>query len=98
MREQQKGRDVSKKSYSERIHELPCIVCWKRLGVLTYGVHAHHAGDASDRNDFALVPLCENHHTGGAGIHGLRRKPFFSLWKTSDLEMLAWTNEAKERF
>lgn len=89
---------MSIEDYKERIHELPCVVCWKKLGVKTYGVHAHHAGEAEERSDWALIPLCHEHHQGGAGIHGLHRRGFYRLWKTNNNELLAWTNEALHRF
>jgi len=89
---------VSEADYMERIHELPCVVCWKKLGRKTYGVHAHHAGDASERNNWALIPLCPEHHEGPTGIHGLRRAGFYRFWKTNNTELLAWTNEALSKF
>ena len=84
---------VSLDIYKERIHSLPCVVCWKKYGRKVYGVEAHHAGDASDRNDWAQIPLCEAHHRGQEGIHGLHRRGFHRLYKTTDIELLAWTNE-----
>jgi hypothetical protein len=85
---------MSKDAYLERIHSLPCVICLKRLGVKTYGCEAHHAGDADERNDWAQVALCPEHHRGATGIHGLRRRGFHRMWKTNDVELLAWTNEA----
>ena len=89
---------MSLEDYIERLHELPCVVCWKKLGVKTYGVHTHHAGEPEERNDWAQIPLCPEHHEGATGIHGLRRRPFYRFWKTNNNELLAWTNEAKEKF
>jgi len=89
---------MTKSSYMERIHELPCVICLHKLHMKVYGVHAHHAGEASDRNDWALVPLCEEHHQGATGIHGMHRRGFHRFWKTSDIELLAWTNEALAKY
>lgn len=89
---------MSESDYMERIHELPCVICWKKLGIKTYGVHAHHAGDAPERNSWALIPLCSEHHQGATGIHGLRRLPFYRFWKTNNNELLGWTNEANAKF
>lgn len=89
---------MSLDAYVERIHELPCVICLHRLGVKKFGVHAHHAGDADERNDWAQIPLCPEHHQGATGIHGLHRRPFLRMWKTNDNELLAWTNEAMFRF
>lgn len=89
---------MSLAKYKERIHELPCVICLKKLGVKTFGVHAHHVGEASERNDWALVPLCHEHHEGSTGVHGLRRRGFDRFWKTNDVELLAWTNEALAKY
>jgi hypothetical protein len=89
---------MTKTDYMERIHALPCVICWKKLGCKTYGVHAHHAGEPTERNDWALIPLCEFHHTGPVGIHGLQRRGFYRFWKTSNTELLAWTNEANAKY
>lgn len=84
--------------YTELIHTLPCVVHWKKHGQMRYGVHAHHAGDAAERNDWALIPLCDECHTGPTGIHGLHRRGFYRFYKTSNNELLAWANEARARF
>lgn len=82
----------------ERIHELPCVLHWKKMGQLVYGVEAHHVGQASDRNDFATVPLCCDCHRGPTGVHGLHRRGFETMWKVNDVMLLAWTNEALMKF
>lgn len=84
--------------YMERVAGLPCVLCWKRLGVETYGVEVHHAGDATDRNDFAVIPVCVEHHRGPTGVHGLHRRGFETMWKVNDVLLLAWTNEALLKF
>lgn len=84
---------MSLSDYTERVHECPCVICLKRLGIKQYGVHAHHVGDADERNDFALVSLCPEHHQGATGIHGMHRRGFHRFWKTNDIELLGWTNE-----
>lgn len=84
---------MSKDAYSEAVHSLPCIICHFKLGQKVYGVHAHHLGDASDRDDFNLAPLCYDHHLGPAGIHGLQRRGFHRVWKTTDQQLTAWTNQ-----
>lgn len=89
---------MSLEDYVERIHELPCVICWKKLGQKVYGVHAHHVGEASERSDWALAPLCHEHHEGATGVHGLRRRGFDRFWKTNDIELLGWTNEAINKF
>jgi hypothetical protein len=82
----------------ERVAGLPCVICWKKLGQRTFGVHVHHVGDASDRNDYAVAPLCPEHHQGSTGVHGLHRRGFERMWKVNDIDLLAWTNEALAKF
>lgn len=87
---------MSLAAYVERLHELPCVLCWKKLGVKTYGVETHHP--TVPANDWLQIPLCPEHHRGPTGIHGLRRRPFETFWKITDYDMLAWTNEALRKF
>lgn len=89
---------MSIEDHKERIHELPCVVCWKKLGQKTYGVHAHHAGPTEGRSDWLLVPLCPEHHEGPTGVHGAHRRAFERMWKVNDFDLIAWTNEALHRF
>lgn len=77
----------------ERVAGLPCVICKFKLGVVTYGCEAHHSGDADERDPWAAVPLCREHHQGVTGIHGLRRRPFYQFWKISNNWLLARTNE-----
>jgi hypothetical protein len=83
--------------YEARLRQLPCVV-----GVVTgQGCRTeelHHVGDPSERNDWAQVCLCREHHQGATGVHGLRRRVFESRYKLSDVKMLAITRElyAKE--
>jgi hypothetical protein len=84
---------MSAASHMERVAGLRCVICWFKLGQKTYNVQVHHVGDASDRSDWATVPICFEHHLGSTGVHGLHRRGFERMWKTNDIEMLAWTNE-----
>lgn len=52
----------------------------------------HHTGDPTERNDWAVVPLCHEHHEGATGIHGLRRRGFVKATQISDVTLLAITN------
>jgi hypothetical protein len=89
---------MSLSEYIERVQSLPCVLCWKKLGVKTWPVEAHHVGEASERNDWAVAALCWEHHQGATGVHGLRRRGFERLWKVNDIDLLAWTNEAMSKF
>ncbi len=76
--------------YEARLRQLPCIV-----GTVTgQGCRSktlHHVGNAEDRDDMNQVPLCEEHHQGATGIHGLRRRAFAARYKLNDLKLLAIT-------
>jgi hypothetical protein len=48
------------------------------------------------RSDWALVPLCEMHHTGPAGLHGLGSKSFIRLYRPpgdSEYGLIIWMIE-----
>lgn len=91
------GSRVNLAQYESRLRQLPCVV----------GVHTgegcpceelHHAGEAADRDDWNQVPICQAHHTGPNGIHGLRRRGFEARYKTTEMKLLALTRKlyAKE--
>jgi hypothetical protein len=79
-------------NHLERVHEVPCVVC-VHLGLPhTWPVHAHHLESVRDKfSDYAAVSLCEQHHTGPNGIHGLSRRGFEMRYKLSELDLLKLT-------
>lgn len=83
--------------YETRLRALPCVVC-RHMGQSGPCEELHHAGEHTERNDWAQVPLCFQHHQGPLGIHGLHRRAFESRYKLTDVRMLAITRElyAKE--
>lgn len=83
--------------YESRLRTLPCVVGYV-MGQPCQCEELHHAGEAEERNDWAQVPLCKEHHTGGTGVHGLHRRTFHARYRLSDVRMLAITRElyAKE--
>lgn len=83
--------------YMRLVKEANCVICWNKLGVKNCPCDAHHVGTGNDRNDFATISLCKEHHQGATGVHGLHRAGFERLWKTSAIEMLAWTNREIHR-
>lgn len=76
--------------YEARLRRLPCIVGFV-MGMGCPCEELHHAGDPEDRDDMNQVPLCQEHHTGANGVHGLRRRIFHMRYKLTDLKMLAIT-------
>lgn len=78
--------------YKARLRLLPCVV-----GVLTgqgcQTEELHHAGEATDRDEWNLLPICSAHHQGPNGIHGLRRRGFEARYKTTEMKLLALTRK-----
>lgn len=66
-------------------------------------VELHHVAEGSGlRDDWALVPLCVEHHRGSAGLHGMGGKAFIRLYRPpgdSEYGLLVWLLEdmAKSR-
>lgn len=73
---------------------LDCVV-GKRHGNCEGRIELHHVASGSGkRDDWALVPLCELHHRGPAGLHGLGTKRFMNLYRPpgeSEYGLLIWT-------
>ena len=84
---------MTDREYLLRVKRANCVICLKKLGKRNPGCDAHHLGTGADRLARATVALCEEHHRGATGVHGLHRRAFESFWKVSDLQMLAWTIE-----
>lgn len=68
------------------------------MGMDTPSQELHHVGEATERNDWAQIGLCREHHQGKTGIHGLHRRAFHMRYQLSDVKMLALTRQlyAKE--
>lgn len=82
--------------YESRLRALPCVV-GVHLGMACRCEELHHAGDATDRDDWNQIPICRNHHQGPNGIHPSRRT-FEMKTKTTEMKLLALTRKlyAKE--
>ncbi len=73
-----------------RVADLGCILCW----FLEWGktpAQVHHVFDRAAKSDYLTIPLCEPHHTGPNGFHGLGEREFNRRYKTSEAELLALT-------
>lgn len=61
-------------------------------------VEAHHLEAVRDSDsDYAAVPLCEMHHRGANGVHGLSRRGFEARYKLSELALLKLTIKVLEK-
>jgi len=83
---------VAAERHKDRVAQLPCVVCLYKLGVETKPVHVHHVTVPAD--DFAVSPLCPEHHQGPTGVHGLHRRGFERMWKLDEIGLVALTNRA----
>lgn len=81
--------------HMERVASLGCCVC-RRIGRGYSPAHVHHVAEGSGlRSDWAVAPLCPEHHTGASGFHK-RGKAFLSQFRVpgeSEYGLLIWTIE-----
>jgi hypothetical protein len=80
------GMSDKSKRHMSRVAGLPCIACGN------HGVHVHHIRAERIKNDFLVIPLCPDCHTGDFSIHKSKRQ--FEGIYGSELELLAKTIEA----
>lgn len=77
----------------EQIHmgavaSVGCVLCRRDTGAKV-PCHVHHIGQGSEnRSDFRVAGLCELHHTGQLGIHGMGAKAFLRLFRLEKEEHL----------
>lgn len=81
---------MNQQQYEARLRLLPCIVGYV-MGMACRCEELHHVGDAEDRDDMNLAPLCHEHHEGATGVHGLHRRAFKARYRLNDLRLLAIT-------
>lgn len=84
-------------AYHGIIARLPCVLC-RRLG-FTQGSRTtvHHIregqGAAQRASHWLVVALCDDHHQGNLGIHGLGARGFERMYRLNELDLLADTVE-----
>lgn len=82
--------------HMDRVGNLPCCVC-ARMGLGETRAELHHVAEGSSkRSDFAVVPLCREHHQGGTGFHVLKEREFCKRYRVpweQETGLLVWTNE-----
>ena len=80
----------------ERVAALGCCIC-RRLGHGFVPAQVHHVAEGSGlRSWFAVAPLCQEHHEGASGLHGMGPKRFIALYRLpgeSEYGLLVWVNE-----
>ncbi len=82
---------MSVKRHWDRIRQVNCILCrYIGLGSMT-PAQIHHIGDSAERDDYLVIPLCEPHHKGANGFHGLGEREFNRRYRTSEMHLLGLT-------
>jgi hypothetical protein len=86
--------------HMERVASLGCCVC-RRLGMGYVPAEVHHVAEGSGlRSNYAVAPLCSEHHRGASGLHGGGVKPFLARFRVpgeSEYGLLVWTIEDLNR-
>jgi len=82
--------------WRSKLAGLTCVV-GVRHGGCEGRVELHHVAEGSGvRDDYGLVPLCEEHHRGQSGLHGMGTKNFLRLYRPpgeSEYGLLIWMIE-----
>ncbi|CAB4180298.1 Recombination enhancement, RecA-dependent nuclease [uncultured Caudovirales phage] len=91
-----KAKTAAEKRWHEFVAKIPCVVC-SRFGGGGGRITLHHVAKGSGvRSHFAVVPLCEEHHQGGAGLHCMGPRRFLMLYRPPDEDeygLLVWLLE-----
>lgn len=76
--------------------KLPCPVC-VRFAPSGVKPSLHHIAEGSGhRSTFGMCPICEPHHQGPGGLHGLGPPAFIALYRPpgdSEWGLLVWMLE-----
>lgn len=85
------------KRHMARVVAAGCCIGNRGLGACAGRVTIHHVAEGSGlRSDFAVAGLCEEHHQGQSGLHGMGTKAFIRLYRLpgeSEYGLLVWTAE-----
>jgi hypothetical protein len=89
---------TSKEQHMDMVARTGCVICREWYNGIYTPAEVHHVAEGSSkRNDYATAGLCEAHHRGAIGIHGLGVKKFLAFWNlSSEYELLALVNKWRE--
>ena len=86
--------------YMGRVAALGCVVC-RRIFNLYTPAEVHHVAEGSGlRSNYAIAPLCPEHHRGKSGLHGLSVPVFCARYRVpneNEYGLLVWVNEDLQR-
>ena len=69
------------KHHMDKVASTGCVICREFQDLHTPG-QVHHIADGSNpRSDFMTACLCEEHHKGSVGLHGIGVKTFCRLFR-----------------
>jgi len=88
---------IASARHMSSVAECGCLIGNRGLSQCAGRTELHHVAEGSGhRSDFAVAPLCEEHHRGTSGFHGMGSKAFIRLYRVpgeSEYGLLVWTNE-----
>lgn len=89
------SKTAAESRHMERVAALGCVICRRLYGSYS-PAQLHHVAEGSGlRSNFAVVGLCEEHHTGSSGFHKMG-KQFLKLYRVpgeSEYGLLVMVNE-----
>ncbi len=98
-----KSATAAESRYMGLIARLPCVVC-VQIGRPSGPVQVHHIAEGTGlRSNFAVAPLCVEHHDPlrtGSGFHGMGAKHFCKLFRVpgeTEWGLLVWTAAQVEK-
>lgn len=86
----------AEQAHKTALAELGCMVCRRLYGAHEPGpVQLHHLRSGGwGKGDYTtLIPLCQEHHTGDSGLHGMGTKAFTRYYGFTQDDLLT---DAKE--
>lgn len=86
---------MTAKEWKARVAQGACVMC-RHLDLLQLGrTHLHHAregqGLSQRASDWLVIGLCQEHHQGKTGWHGLGKMGFYGKNKLDEFDLLAMT-------
>ena len=87
----------AERAHLAKIAALGCILCRTLELGETPAERLHLREDqglGQRASHFLTVPLCQEHHRGRSGFHGLGRRGFYQRYKLDELDLVALTLEA----
>ena len=87
---------VASDYWKDLVAQVGCVICRRVHGVYT-PPEIHHVAEGSGlRSDFSIAGLCDEHHTGPTGLHGMGVKKFVVMYRLpgeSEYGLLVLVNE-----